>query len=52
MWKGKHGIYKGKVVGLHDDFVFVKETIVTASGMKLLSGMIYRVEFEDIIARV
>ncbi|KKK48044.1 hypothetical protein LCGC14_3149120, partial [marine sediment metagenome] len=24
----------------------------TASGMKLLSGMIYRVEFEDIVARV
>ncbi|KKN22414.1 hypothetical protein LCGC14_0915380 [marine sediment metagenome] len=52
IWKGKHGIYKGKVVGLHDDFVFIREIIITPSGMKLLSGMVYRVEFEDVIARV
>ena len=51
VWKAKHGIYKGKVVGLHDDFVFIRETIVTASGMKL-PGATYRVEFEDIVARV
>ncbi len=51
VWKGKHGIYKGKVVGLHDDFVFVREQIVTNSGMKL-PGMTYRVDFEDVIARV
>ena len=51
VWKGKHGIYKGKVVGLHDDFVFIKETIVTKLGIKL-PGAVYRVEFEDIVARV
>jgi len=51
IWKGKHGIYKGKVVGLHDDFVLVKEIIVTGSGMKL-PGSVYRVDFEDVIARV
>ena len=51
IWKGKHGIYKGRVVGLHDDFVFVKEIIVTNFGMDL-PGIIYRVEFENVIGRV
>ena len=51
VWKGKHGIYKGKVVGLHDDFVFIREIIVLSSGTKV-PGVIYRVEFEDVIARV
>ena len=51
VWKGKHGIYKGRVVGLHDDFVFIREIIVLPSGMKL-PGETYRVEFEDVIARV
>ena len=52
VWKGKHGIYKGKVVGLHDDFVFVRETIVTPISGIRLPGAVYRVEFEDIVARV
>lgn len=51
IWKGKHGMYKGRVVGLHDDFVFIREIIVLSSGMKL-PGTVYRVEFEDVIARV
>ena len=51
IWKGKHGIYKGRVVGLHDDFVFIREIIVTSEGVRL-PGMIYRVEFENVIARV
>ena len=51
IWKGKHGMYKGRVVGLHDDFVFIREIIVTNFGMKL-PGTVYRVEFEDVIARV
>jgi len=51
IFKGKHGIYKGRVVGLHDDFIFVREIIVSAGGVKL-PGMIYRIEFENIIARV
>ena len=52
VWKGKHGIYKGRVVGLHDDFVFIREIIVLPSGMKLPGKIVYRVEFEDVIARV
>ena len=52
IWKGKHGIYKGKVVGLHDDFIFVREVIVASSGTKIFPGSIYRVDFEDVIARV
>ncbi len=51
VWKGKHGIYKGRVVGLHDDFVFIREIIVTPSGMKM-PGVTYRVEFEDVIGKV
>ena len=51
IWKGKRGIYKGRIVGLHDDFVFIREIIVTPSGMKM-PGMVYRVEFEDVIGRV
>ena len=51
VWKNKHGIFKGRVVGLHDDFILIRETIVTPSGMKL-PGETYRVEFEDVIARV
>ena len=39
VWKGKHGIYKGIVVGLHDDFVWIR----------LHKGPIYRISFEDII---
>ncbi len=51
VWKDKqHEIYKGKVVGLHDDFVFIRETVITSGGT--LPGLIYRVEFEDVIARV
>jgi hypothetical protein len=44
-------MYKGRVVGLHDDFIFIREIIVLSGGTKL-PGMIYRVEFEDVIARV
>ncbi len=51
VWKGKRGIYKGRVVGLHDDFVFIREIIITSGGIRL-PGIIYRVEFEDVIARV
>ena len=51
IWKGKHGMYKGRVVGLHDDFVFIREIIVLAGGMKM-PGTVYQVEFEDVIARV
>lgn len=47
IWKGKRGIYKGKVVGLHDDFVFVKEM-----SLGVCFDKIYRVKFEDVIARV
>ena len=51
VWKGKRGIYKGRVVGLHDDFVFIREIIITSMGIRL-PGIIFRVEFEDVIARV
>ena len=51
IYKSKHGIYKGRVVGLHDDFVFIREIIITSGGIRL-PGIIYRVEFEDVIARV
>ncbi|KKM26820.1 hypothetical protein LCGC14_1580940 [marine sediment metagenome] len=52
VWKNKYGIFKGRVVGLRDDFIFIRETIVTPGGMKLTGKTVYRVEFEDIIARV
>lgn len=51
IWKGKRGIYKGRVVGLHDDFIFIREILTTNYGVKL-PGMTYRVQFEDVIARV
>ena len=51
VWKNKYGIFKGRVVGLHDDFIFIRGIIVTPNGMKL-PGETYRVEFEDVIARV
>ena len=47
IYKSKHGIYKGRVVGLHDDFIFIREIMMTAS-----PGETCRVEFEDVIARV
>ena len=52
VWKNKYGIFKGRVVGLHDDFIFIRETIVTPNGMKLHSKAICQVNFEDAIARV
>ena len=53
VWKGKSGLYKGKVVGLHDDFVFVKEHVVTTVlDVVIKTPIIYRVDFEDVIARV
>ena len=52
VWKGKHGIYRGRVAGLHDDFIFIRGIIVTPSGMKLHSKAICQVNFEDVIARV
>ena len=52
VWKNKHGIFKGRVVGLHDDFILIRETIVTPSGMKLHAKAICQVNFEDVIARV
>ena len=42
VYKSKHGIYKGKVVGLHDDFVWIKD-------IQGYDAVIYRVRFEDII---
>ena len=38
-WKSKHGFYKGTIVGLHDDFIWIK----------LHEGPIYLVKFEDIV---
>ena len=57
VWKGKnhntqHRIYKGKVVGLHDDFVFIREILVSSDGVLKIPGNTYRVDFEDVIARV
>ncbi len=53
IWKGKHGIYKGKIVGLHDDYIFVREIVLTSSGGKSrIPGAVYHVDFEDVIARV
>jgi len=43
VYKGKHGIYKGEVVGLHDDFIRVKDT----KGLEHF--YVYRVKFEDIV---
>ncbi len=51
IWKGEYGIYKGRVAGLHDDFVFIREIIITSGGVKL-PGSIYRVQFEDVIGEV
>ncbi len=51
IWKGEYGIYKGRVVGLHDDFVFIREIIILPSGMKM-PGTTYRVQFEDVIGEV
>lgn len=45
VWKSKHGIYKGKVVGLHDDFVFIGDRIKKFP----YTQTVYRVKFEDII---
>ena len=42
IYKSKHGIYKGKVVGLHDDFVWIKD-------IQGYDNVIYRVRFEDIV---
>ena len=42
VYKGKHGIFKGKVVGLHDDFVWIKD-------IQGYEQVIYRIKFEDII---
>lgn len=47
IWKNKYGICKGKVVGLHDDFVKVKEM-----SLGVCFDHIFRVNFEDVIARV
>ena len=45
IYKSKHGIHKGKVVGLHDDFIFIKD-------IQGYDTVIYRVKFEDIIGKV
>ena len=42
IYKSKHGIYKGKVVGLHDDFVWIED-------IQGYDNVIYRVRFEDIV---
>ena len=42
VYKSKRGIYKGTVVGLHDDFVWIKD-------VQGYDEVIYRVKFEDII---
>lgn len=46
IWKGKRGIYKGEVIGLHDDFIKVKEMSLGAYFYT------YRVKFEDVIGDV
>lgn len=43
VWKSKHGIFKGVVIGLHDDFIRVKDS----RGLEYF--YVYRVKFEDII---
>ena len=43
-YKSKHGIHKGEVVGLHDDFVRVKDITIKQDHF-----FVYRVAFEDII---
>jgi len=47
VWKNKYGICKGIVVGLHDDFIKVKET-----SLGICFGGVNRIKFEDVIARV
>ncbi len=51
IWKGKYEIYRGRVVGLHDDFILIRGIIITSGGVKL-PGSIYRVQFEDVIGEV
>lgn len=41
LYKKDEMLYKGRIVGLHDDFVFA-----------LTNGTTFRVDFEDVIARV
>ena len=50
IWKGSSGVYRGKVVGLHDDFIKVKEIWWdTEYKVMAMSEMVYRIRFENII---
>jgi len=45
LYKSNGTLYEGKVVGLHDDFIFVR--IIIAKN----DGHVYRVNFEDVIEK-